>query len=87
MAIILDPAPTVHTPEWLWLSTGIRAVDHAVEAICSLQANPYCDGAAIHALRLLGENLPRVKAKTVDVGEEKLILTINNKEEIFINKY
>ncbi|HOO89427.1 MAG TPA: biopolymer transporter ExbD [Syntrophales bacterium] len=32
-------------------------------------------------------NLPRVKAKTVDVGEEKLILTINNKEEIFINKY
>jgi biopolymer transport protein TolR len=32
-------------------------------------------------------NLPRVKAKTVDVGEEKLILTISNKEEIFINKY
>ncbi len=32
-------------------------------------------------------NLPRVKAKTVDVGEEKLILTINNQEEIFINKY
>ena len=32
-------------------------------------------------------NLPRVKARTVDVGEEKLILTINNKEEIFINKY
>ena len=32
-------------------------------------------------------NLPRVKAKAVDVGEEKLILTINNKEEIFINKY
>lgn len=32
-------------------------------------------------------NLPRVKAKTVDVGEEKLILTINSQEEIFINKY
>ncbi len=32
-------------------------------------------------------NLPRVKAKTVDVGEEKLILTINSGEEIFINKY
>ena len=26
-AVILDPAVTVHTPEWLWLSTGIRAVD------------------------------------------------------------
>ncbi len=32
-------------------------------------------------------NLPRVKAKAVDVGEEKLILTINSQEEIFINKY
>ncbi|TFG37700.1 MAG: biopolymer transporter ExbD [Syntrophobacterales bacterium] len=32
-------------------------------------------------------NLPRVKAKSVDVGEEKLILTINSKEEIFINRY
>jgi biopolymer transport protein TolR len=32
-------------------------------------------------------NLPRVKAKSIDVGEEKLILTINSKEEIFINRY
>ena len=32
-------------------------------------------------------NLPRVKARTVDVSEEKLILTINNKREIFINRY
>ncbi len=29
--VILDPAVTIHTPEWLFLSTGIRAVDHAVE--------------------------------------------------------
>ena len=35
-AVILDPAVTVHTPEWLFLSTGIRAVDHAVEDICSI---------------------------------------------------
>jgi len=32
-------------------------------------------------------NLPRVKARSMDVGEEKLVLTINNKKEIFINKY
>jgi len=32
-------------------------------------------------------NLPRVKSKSIDVGEEKLILTINKKKEIFINKY
>ena len=32
--VILDPAITAHTPEWLFLSTGIRAVDHAVEDLC-----------------------------------------------------
>src|SRR6516165_8492867 len=39
--VVLDPAVTVHTPEWLWLSTGIRAVDHCVEGISSRDANPY----------------------------------------------
>jgi biopolymer transport protein TolR len=31
-------------------------------------------------------NLPRVKAKSVDVAEEKLVLTINGTREIFLNK-
>ena len=31
-------------------------------------------------------NLPQVKAKTVDVTEEKLVLTINKRDEIFLNK-
>jgi alcohol dehydrogenase class IV len=34
-AVILDPAITVHTPEWLWLSTAVRGIDHAVEGLCS----------------------------------------------------
>ena len=32
-------------------------------------------------------NLPRVKAKTINVSEEKLVLTINGKQEIFINEF
>lgn len=31
-------------------------------------------------------NLPRVKARTVDVTEEKLVLTIKTGDEIFLNK-
>ncbi|HBH88115.1 MAG TPA: protein TolR, partial [Syntrophaceae bacterium] len=31
-------------------------------------------------------NLPRVKSKSIDVTEEKLVLTINGGKEIFINK-
>jgi maleylacetate reductase len=65
--VMLDPAITVHTPEWLWLSTGIRAVDHCVEGICSGEANPYSDAQALHGLALLTRGLPRVKANPGDL--------------------
>jgi maleylacetate reductase len=52
----------MHTPEWLFLSTGIRAVDHAVEGICATNAQPLSDGTSLHALRLLGRALPALKA-------------------------
>ena len=31
-------------------------------------------------------NLPRVKSRSVDVTEEKLVLTVNEAKEIFLNK-
>jgi maleylacetate reductase len=67
-AVVLDPAVTVHTPEWLWLSTGIRAVDHCVEGICSREANPYADAQALHGLALLCRGLPRVKTDPGDLA-------------------
>jgi maleylacetate reductase len=67
-AVILDPAVTVHTPEWLFLSTGIRAVDHCVEGICSNEANPYADAQALRGLSLLASGLPRVKADPSDLA-------------------
>jgi maleylacetate reductase len=66
-AAILDPAITVHTPEWLFLSTGIRAVDHCVEGICSLEAHPYADAQAMKGLSMLAQALPRVKANPGDL--------------------
>jgi maleylacetate reductase len=60
-SVILDPGVTVHTPEWLWLSSGVRAIDHAVETLLSLDANDYTDGTALQALRALGAALPGVK--------------------------
>jgi maleylacetate reductase len=65
--VILDPAASRPTPEWLFLSTGIRAVDHAVEDICSVNGQPISEGAAFHALRLLGKGLPAVKADPADL--------------------
>jgi len=65
--VILDAAATVHTPEWLFLSTGIRAVDHAVEDICSINGQPIAEGASYEALRLLGRGLPAVKVELPDL--------------------
>jgi maleylacetate reductase len=66
-AAILDPAVTVHTPQWLWLSTGIRAVDHCVEGLCSREAHPYADAQAVRGLSMLAQALPRVKADAHDL--------------------
>jgi maleylacetate reductase len=67
-AVILDPAVTRHTPMWLFLSTGIRAVDHCVEGICSNESSPYGDAQALHGLSLLARGLPRVKADPSDMA-------------------
>ena len=66
-ATILDPAITVHTPEWLFLSTGIRAIDHCVEAICSRETHPYADAQSVKGLAMLADALPRVKADPADL--------------------
>jgi len=68
LQVIFDPAITVHTPEWLWLSTGIRAVDHAHETYCSIDGNAYTDSTALQALRLLGRGLPAVKRNPGDLA-------------------
>lgn len=67
MAVILDPAPTVHTPEWLFMSTGIRAVDHCVEGSCAKEANPWTDAQALQGLALLTQGLARVKEAPDDI--------------------
>ncbi|GKZ24466.1 hypothetical protein AbraIFM66951_010690 [Aspergillus brasiliensis] len=60
--IFYDPVYTKHTPMDLWLSTGIRALDHAVEAMYHPTASevPW-KVLAIYAVRELFECLPKVK--------------------------
>lgn len=66
-SVILDPAVTLHTPQWLWLSTGIRAIDHAVEGLCSIEASPLVAATALEALRLLGGSLERSRTDPADL--------------------
>ncbi|MBS0524027.1 MAG: iron-containing alcohol dehydrogenase [Proteobacteria bacterium] len=65
--IVLDPAATLATPMDLMLSTGLKAVDHAVERLCSQQANPFATGTSSEALKLLTAALPAHKARPDDM--------------------
>lgn len=68
VVVIFDPQITVYTPEWLWLSTGVRAVDHCVEGLCSIAANSYSDAQAQAALGLLVPALRRVRRDSRDLA-------------------
>ncbi|MFC0106286.1 iron-containing alcohol dehydrogenase [Kibdelosporangium aridum] len=57
-AVILDPEITVHTPRPVWVATGFKAIDHAIEALCSADAQPVVDALATDALRRLVRHLP-----------------------------
>ena len=55
--VIHDPEVTVETPTQLWVSTGVKALDHAVEALWSPRAHPVTDTLALEAIRRLHANL------------------------------
>lgn len=57
--IILSPSLCISTPQHIWLSTGIRAIDHCVEGLCSVNEN-VCAGSDEEfskGLKLLVPNL------------------------------
>jgi maleylacetate reductase len=64
--IILDPAITKYTPEKLWLGSGTRAMDHAIEAICSIRGNPLVDSVCLRGLSFLHDGLLRTKENPDD---------------------
>jgi alcohol dehydrogenase class IV len=65
--IILDPELCLTTPEYHWLSTGFRSIDHCVEAICSLEATVKSDAKAEEGLRILVPNLLKCKNDTQNI--------------------
>lgn len=65
--VVLDPEATVFTPERLWLSTGIRALDHAVEGVLYGGEHPVTDVTGLEGMRRLSEYLPRSKKDPDDL--------------------
>ncbi len=67
-AVILDPAATLETPAPLLLSSGIRALDHAVERWCSSEPTAFSDAVSQQAMVMLAENLPRLHQNPGDMA-------------------
>jgi alcohol dehydrogenase class IV len=65
--VIYDARLTLATPMALWLSTGIRALDHAVEGFLADGLHPFSDVMALEAVRRLFTSLPRAKQAPADL--------------------
>jgi len=66
--VLNDPALTLATPDWLWIATGMRALDHAIETIYTPRHHPLSDALASKAIALLVEHLkPSIKTSGDDL--------------------
>lgn len=64
--IIWDAELAMTTPVRVWLSTGMRAVDHCVESYCALSAHPTASEASKRGIKLLTSGLIRTKRSLND---------------------
>lgn len=64
---IIDPELTAKLPARIAADSGFDALTHALECYVSVYANDYTDGLALHAVRLIFENLE----KSVTTGDRK----------------
>ena len=67
--VINDPVLTLATPDWLWVSTGIRALDHAIECAYAIRHQPISDTLAAKSIALFVKHL---KAGITTQGDEQL---------------
>jgi len=55
---ILDPHMTVGLPRMLTAATGMDALSHAIDGMCSIMRNPVCTGHGLNAIRMIAKYLP-----------------------------
>ena len=64
--IVLDPVMTEGTPDWLWLSTGVKAMDHCIERLYSTGNQPAIDAPVLAAAEMLFTHLPKSRESDRD---------------------
>jgi alcohol dehydrogenase len=56
--VINDPLLALETPDWLWVTTGMRALDHAIECAYAIRHQPISDALAAKSIQLMTTHLP-----------------------------
>ena len=64
--IMLDPVMAEGTPDWLWLSTGVKALDHCIERLYSTGNQPAIDAPVLAAAEMLFTYLPKSRESDGD---------------------
>jgi len=72
VAIILDPALTLHTPANLWMGSGTRSMDHGIEALCSPAGTPLADEVVLAGIRMLREGMLTTLERPDDLEARRL---------------
>jgi maleylacetate reductase len=66
--VVYDGELALSTPLELWLTTGIRALDHAVEGFLAPGEHPLSDVLALEAVRRLFRTLPEARERPADAS-------------------
>ncbi|MEM9466838.1 MAG: iron-containing alcohol dehydrogenase [Actinomycetota bacterium] len=72
--VIADPELTVGLPRVLTVGTGLDALSHSLEAICTTVYHPMCQGIGMEGCRLVFENLPTAAATPTDLEARSKML-------------
>ncbi len=76
--VILDPELTVGLPPMVTAATGMDALSHLLEALCSPFYHPMAEGIAIEGIRLVQEFLPKATADGTDLEARTQMLVCSS---------
>ncbi len=76
--VILDPELTVGLPPSITAATGMDALSHNLEALCSPFYHPMATGIAVEGIRLVQEYLPRAVTDGTDIEARTQMLVCSS---------
>jgi len=86
LAVVLDPELTLSLPRDLTAWTGLDALTHAVEGYSVPLFHPLCDGAALQALLMIRDWLPRAVEDGGDIEARANMLAASSLAAVSFQK-